>query len=262
MSKYGLDKFYTKKSIAKWCIGHLDLDYYDLIIEPAVGSGSFYNEIKTTNKLGIDIEPDIKGDSIIKSDFLTWEFKEFPLPEKILFIGNPPFGRNGSLALKFIKKCCSYNADIAFILPKGFKKRSVYDKIPLNYKKVFEKDLPKNTFNFQGEDYDVPCVFQIYKPSNTLRKKEKKKNPKYFTFTDKNNGEVSIRRVGVNAGSIFNNNNTSESSHYYIKTKYKDILLNNVNKDLFSNNDTTGPRSISKNELIDVLDSIIDENIP
>ena len=39
--------------------------------------------------------------------------------KKVLFFGNPPFGRNSSLALKFIKKCCIHGDTIAFILPKG-----------------------------------------------------------------------------------------------------------------------------------------------
>ena len=43
------------------------------------------------------------------------------------FIGNPPFGRQSSLAKKFIKHICSCDKTktIAFILPKSFKKDSL-----------------------------------------------------------------------------------------------------------------------------------------
>jgi hypothetical protein len=261
MSKYGLDKFYTKDDIVDWCLSFIDVTGYDLVVEPSVGNGAFFNKIKNKNKLGIDIAPEINGENIITSDFLKWELNTFPLPKKILFVGNPPFGRNGSLALKFIKKAITYNADIAFILPRGFKKVSIYDRIPLNYCKVFEKDLPHNAFTYEGEDYNVPCVFQIYRPSNVLRKKTKLEFPKYFSFVSKHDANLSIRRVGVNAGTVFGNVDVSESSHYFIKTKYRKIIMLNVDRELFTSNDTTGPRSISKNDLIYVLDNAIEKNL-
>lgn len=264
MSKHGLDKFYTKPEIVDWCLNTIDYQKYDLVIEPSVGSGSFYSKLNHKNKIGIDLKPELgplnELHNVITHDFLTWELNEFPYPKNILLIGNPPFGRNGSLALKFIKKGCNMGADIAFILPKGYKKQSMYDKIPLNYEKVLEIDLPHNCFSYNGVDYDVPCVWQIYKKSNIIRKKEIKLKPKHFEFTDKDNANLAIRRVGGVAGKIFSNTDVSESSHYFIKSNSKELLLKRVNTDLFSNNDTTGPRSISKNELIYIIDNIIENN--
>lgn len=264
MSKYGLDKFYTKPEIVDWCLNTIDYKKYDLVIEPSVGDGAFYSKLNHHNKIGVDLKPELgpinELHNVITHDFLTWQLNEFPYPKNILIIGNPPFGRNGSLALKFIKKGCEMNADIAFILPKGFKKRSVYDKIPLNYKKIIEIDLPHNSFYFNGQDYDVPCVWQIYKKSEIIRHKEKKIIPKHFDFVDKKNANLAIRRVGGVAGKVFTDVNVSESSHYFINSKYKEILLNKINTTLFSTNDTTGPRSISKNELIKVLDFVVEKN--
>ena len=48
---------------------------------------------------------------------------------KIHVIGNPPFGRQSSLAIKFIKKSCSFSDTISFILPKSFKKDSMKKSI-------------------------------------------------------------------------------------------------------------------------------------
>lgn len=271
--KVDKEKFFTKSDIVDICLKTLDLNEYDFIIEPSAGNGSFYNKIKHKNKIGIDIDP--SSSNILKKDYLKYSIDKFPPYKKILVIGNPPFGKQSSLAFKFIKKSCSLNADIAFILPKGFKKQSSYDKIPLNYKKVFEMDLPKNSFIYYdtnlkliGKDYDVPCVWQIYKKSKTLRKKEEKLQPKYFDFVkvttekpeNRKLANLAIRRVGVNAGKIFKDTNVSITSHYFISTKEKKVLLDNVNPSLFSYDDTTGPRSISKNELINVLDQIIKSN--
>lgn len=265
MSKHGLDKFYTKPEIVDWCLDTIDYKKYDLVIEPSVGSGAFYSKLNHSNKIGIDLKPE-RGPlnelhNVITHDFLTWELNEFPYPKNILLIGNPPFGRNGSLALKFIKKGCIMGADIAFILPKGYKKKSMYDRIPLNYEKVLEIDLPHNSFYYNGLDYDVPCVWQIYKKTDKTRTKEVKLKPKHFKFTDKSVANIAIRRVGGVAGKVFDNIDVSTSSHYFIYTDYKNIILDNVNTNLFSDNDTTGPRSISKNELIKVLDNIIEQVI-
>jgi hypothetical protein len=45
MSKYGLDQFYTKKNVVIKCLGYLNLDEFDTIIEPSAGDGAFLNEI-------------------------------------------------------------------------------------------------------------------------------------------------------------------------------------------------------------------------
>ena len=122
MSKYGLDKFYTRKNLAKKLIDEIDINKYNTIIEPSAGNGSFSNQIEKC--IAYDIEPEASG--IIKQDFLTLD-KDFQSPT--LVIGNPPFGRNSSLALAFINKASLFADTIAFILPKSFKKESLYDKI-------------------------------------------------------------------------------------------------------------------------------------
>ena len=52
--------------------------------------------------------------------------------KKIHIIGNPPFGRQSSLAIKFIKKSAEFCDSISFILPKSFKKDSLKKHFPLN----------------------------------------------------------------------------------------------------------------------------------
>ena len=154
-NKYGLDQFYTKPEIAKKCLQTLNLEEYDAIVEPSAGEGVFYNMAEHDNKYGYDLEP--KSDEIERCDFLTKDLS-FLENSKTLFFGNPPFGRNSSLALKFIKKCCQYGDTVAFILPKGFKKRSMIDRIPLNFEISLIKDLDNDLFTFEGQDFMVPCV--------------------------------------------------------------------------------------------------------
>ena len=137
--------FYTNLDIAKQCIDSIDITKYDAVVEPSAGAGAFYNQINHKNKIGVDLEP--KCDGVIKQDFLKWGLDEFFPRPKVLTIGNPPFGRQGSLAQKFIKHASVYSNTIAFILPRGFKKRSVYDRVPLNFWNVNEIDIPENSIS-------------------------------------------------------------------------------------------------------------------
>ena len=68
-SKYGLDQFYTKVSVAEKCLSTLNLNEYDIIIEPSAGEGAFFNIAQHDNKFGYDLEP--KSNDIEKCDFLT-----------------------------------------------------------------------------------------------------------------------------------------------------------------------------------------------
>jgi hypothetical protein len=253
-NKYGLDQFYTKPEVAKKCLETLNLSDYDVIIEPSAGKGDFLKSAQHKNKYGYDLDP--KLDGIERCDFLTKDLS-FIENKKVLFFGNPPFGRNSKIALKFIKKCCQYADTIAFILPKGFKKRSMIDKIPLNFNITMIKDLDENLFTFEGEDFMVPCVWVVMKKSEIFREKEIKLKPKNFSFTTKENANLAIRRVGVNAGNVFTDVNVSESSHYFLKVKNPYNAKEIISQLSFSSDDTTGPRSIPKNELILKIDEVI-----
>lgn len=250
-SKYGLDKFYTNDKVVDKILQEIDLSKYKRIIEPSAGNGSFSKKIP--NCIAYDISPD--DDSIIKQDFLELNLEE---EKETLVIGNPPFGTNGSLALKFIKHSASFADKIAFILPKSFKKNSFYYKIPLNFWKIEEKDIEKNSFTYFNKVCDIPCVFQIYEKREELRVKPKKVIPINFEFTSKEDSNLAIRRVGIYAGKAYlNTKDKSEQSHYFIKVKEPIKFMNEVNNIQWEHNNTVGPRSISKPELIDKVDKIV-----
>lgn len=253
-NKYGFDQFYTKKEVVISCLKDIDFTLYDIVIEPSAGDGAFFDEIPHKNKIGYDIDP--KKNNIIKCDFLTIDHDIFS-GKNVLSIGNPPFGRNSSMALKFIKKSALFATTIAFILPKGFKKRSTIDKIPLNFeiKKII--DLEDNTFLYENQNFNVPCVWVILEKTEKLRTKELKIRPEKFKFTNKENSNIAIRRVGVNAGKVFLNTNVSESSHYFLKFDNPEEIYEKIKNLKYSSNDTTGPRSIPKNELIIMIESVI-----
>ena len=182
-----IDKYYTNPSVVSKCIRqikqYINIEHNDLIIEPSAGNGSFINELQTlsTNCLFYDLEPEHL--SIDKQDYLLLDTapmsNTYP---KIHIVGNPPFGRQSSMAIKFIKKSTLFCNSISFILPKSFKKNSLKKHFPLLFHLIHESDIPSNSFLVNGNPHDVPCVFQIWEKRDMNRSVPKKLIPKSFKF--------------------------------------------------------------------------------
>ena len=256
-----IDKFYTSPSIVNECIKsiseNINIQQDDLCIEPSAGNGSFIKGIKSLSKNYefYDLEPE--NNEIIKQDYLEYDCNVLKKKRnsKIHTIGNPPFGRQSSLAIKFIKKASEYSDSISFILPKSFKKDSLKKYFPLKYHLIYENDLPKDSFLIDNKKHHVPCVFQIWEKKDNDRETIKKLEPLHFKFVKKtDNPDISFRRVGVYAGKIDTNiDDKSEQSHYFIKFNNKSNKIKNI--EIFKNvkfefNNSVGPKSISKQELL------------
>ena len=265
-----IDKYYTKTHIVKQCIEkiktYLKISKDDLIIEPSAGNGAFIEDIKliTNNYLFYDLEPE--NNEIIKQDFLNFDFTKININNRsfknIHIIGNPPFGRQASLAIKFIKKCCLFSNSISFILPKSFKKNSMKQHFSKNFHLIYEIDLSDNSFLVNNIESNVPCIFQIWQYKNEIRPIIIKVKPVHFKFVNKDdNPDISFRRVGVNAGSIMRDiKDKSTQSHYFIKFINNDTIEQNIEKlklIYFEFNNTVGPKSISKPELINEFNKLL-----
>lgn len=265
-----IDKFYTSPSVAKECLqqisNHLQIDSAnDLIIEPSAGNGSFIQEISKLceNTLFYDIEPEHSG--ILKQDYLLLNSKAITTLGKIHVIGNPPFGRQSTLAIQFIKKSGEFADSISFILPKSFKKDSMRNHFPKQFHLIYQMDLDVNSFLQDGNPVDVPCVFQIWQKQEEERESIAKleADQTIFQFVKQDeNPDISFRRVGVNAGAI--TVATSENqwlqeksvqSHYFIKfastdDKIKGELIKKISEIIYAEDNTVGPKSIGKQEII------------
>ena len=262
-----IDKYYTKPSVVNNCIDlvkkYINISNNDLIIEPSAGNGSFIDNIKniSTNYKFYDLEPE--HEEVLKQDFLEFDYKELEQQfANIHIIGNPPFGRQSSMAIKFIKKCCLFSNSISFILPKSFKKDSMKKHFEKHYHLLHEIDLLDNSFLVNDIECDVPCIFQIWQKKEDIRAVIEKILPLHFKFVEKKDKpDISFRRVGVNAGTITKEiNNKSIQSHYFIK--FTNDKTNNENIEKlksihFDFNNTVGPKSISKPELINEFNKLL-----
>lgn len=164
----GLDKFYTIPTIAKQCIDKVDelcdIAKYDLIVEPSAGNGSFLNQIPSNQKIGIDISPE--QPNIIKQDF--FDYSPPTTSSNILVLGNPPFGRISSVAIKFFNHSAKWANVIAFIIPRTFRKISVQNKLDTSFHLVYDEDIPTSPCSFSPKMM-VKCCFQIWEKKEIKR---------------------------------------------------------------------------------------------
>ena len=262
-----IDKFYTKDIIVDLCLSYvkkfLEITTDDLIIEPSAGNGSFISGIKllTNNYFFYDLYPN--NNEIIKQDYLLYKpDTNKDIYNKIHIIGNPPFGRQSSLAIKFIKKSSEFCDTISFILPKSFKKDSLKRVFPLCFHLIYEIDLPEKSFLVDGIEHNVPCIFQIWEKKLVNRNKYVKIEPNGFIFVKKtDNPDISVRRIGVSAGTIDTKiDEKNIQSHYFITFTNGKCITDNINKlstIVYDFNNTVGPKSISKQELASKYNSVL-----
>lgn len=266
------DKFYTNPSTVEICLNaikqYLRILPNDLIIEPSAGNGAFIEGIKTLSNhyMFYDLEPE--HSEVNQQDYLKLDSKELLESHNLVVyytvngvtasscnvIGNPPFGRQSSLAIQFIKKSCEFCDSVSFILPKSFKKESLRKSFPLNFHLIAEIDLPYYSFLVNGQEYNVATVFQIWVKKDHSREITEPVEPVNYRFVKiSESPDISFRRVGVYAGKIDTDIVKSAQSHYFIKfTNDKSINENMeaLTQVRFEHNNTVGPRSISKPELI------------
>ena len=258
------EQFYTKKEVAKECvdsiISRVGPDY--TWIEPSAGQGVFLTALPTSYKrVGLDIDP--KGKDILKADFLEWT----PTTNKNIVFGNPPFGKQSSLAKKFIARAATFSDFIAFILPRSFQKPSMNRAFPLNFHLIYEKDVAQDSFEVNGQPYDVPCIFQIWQKKATNRLIPEQEKEIGFTYVkEEANPHIACRRVGVNAGKCYayEADKYSPQSHYFISlaAEYEPSvkkIIDAMSAYEFPSN-TVGPRSLSKGEINEVLNIILLNN--
>ena len=253
------DRFYTPPIIVDKCLSILDLSIYDCIIEPSAGTGNFSN--KLPNCFKYDLIPE--AEDIIQADWLKLDKSIFNKYSKILICGNPPFGEQSKLAIDFFNEAAKIADTIAFILPLSFKKISLQNRLDLNFELSNEIMLDDCFFILKNkEEIKVPCVFQVWKKTDKPREKVKLKLiTDLFDFTTKDKADFRIQRVGGNAGKASFDLTKSASSNYFIKNKSSlsnEEFVDFVNQLSFPTIAfTVGPKSLSKGELI----AIIEENL-
>jgi hypothetical protein len=250
-----------------------DINNWDLIIEPSAGDGSFLNQITSDNKIGIDIMPE--HENIIKHDFFQYQ----PPCDKtnILIIGNPPFGKVCSLAIKFFNYSAKWANVIAFIVPRTFRKTSVQNKLDAKFHLIHDEEIPTTPCCFIPQ-IPVKCCFQIWEKRVANRQFiNLPKTHQDWEFlklgaNDANgqptppiNADFAIRAYGGKIGEI----KTEElcklrpKSWHWCKTNIdRTELINRFSQLDYSNSlNTARQNSMGKTELIDLYSNFMNSKI-
>lgn len=219
-----LDQFYTRDEVAKelfdWFSGQFaehDLGRLNppVYMEPSAGEGAFLR-LLPPGSLAFDIDP--QGPGIVEADFLR-----MPLPRSghLVVIGNPPFGKNASLAIRFFNHAAKAASVIGFIVPLTFQKVSVQNRLDLQFHLLAETPVPKDSFMFEGKRKHVPATFQIWVRKPVIRQKiVLPKTHADFQFldpADAHKADFAMQRVGAAAGRVHHDLRAKASAHYFLK---------------------------------------------
>jgi hypothetical protein len=260
-----LDQFYTKDDIALNCFNTLkkytNIEEYDIILEPSAGKGAFFKLIPEHKRQGIDLEPKLEG--IIKQNFFKYNYDT---TKKYIVIGNPPFGKISSIAVKFFNYASQFADIIAFIIPRTFKRVSIQNQLNPNFNLIYNEDLPLKPCCFEPV-MGAKCCFQIWKRNDTPRTLVKyNKTHKDFKFvklgplddkkqpTPPTTADFVIKAYGSNCGEVITKDLISlrPKSWHWIKSNIDIELLKIRFKqlDYSMSKDTVRQDSLGQQELI------------
>lgn len=169
-----------------------------------------------------------------------------------LVIGNPPYGKNASLALKFLNHSRNLSNNIYFVLPRTFRKPSVVNRVDVYLALQSDRDVSDD--QFPGT---ISACHQHWQVSTTARPIiATLTTHEDFEFVDKSHADVALGRVGGGpCGKVFTDfQSRSANSHYFLKVKNSAVIdrLRSLEK-VFrqSASQTVGCPSLSKHDLIE-----------
>ena len=253
-----LDQFFTNDNIVDTCLSTINPFVYDMVIEPSAGSGSFYFKTEHKNKIALDLDP--RFVECIQMDCLDYMPDCLIYSPSILTYGNPPFGKNSSLAVKIFNHFAIMSKTIAFILPRTFRKPAIINRLHKNFHLVIEIILPKNSFHTpDGKLYDVPCVWQVWEKTDKEREKIiVRMEHKDFKFVKRKDADFLIQRVGGGAGNVSKDMNKNEPAYYNIKASDKVCkVFERIDWDKSAKYDTAGNPSLSKGDIIEMYERFL-----
>ena len=241
-----LDQYYTCETFAKTCYA-IFCEHYDprtfQMVEPSAGTGVFF-ALLPLGSLGYDVDPKYPG--IETADFLTVEIGGALL---VAVIGNPPFGKSASLAVRFFNHAARRAIVIAFIMPRSVRKAAIENRLDRSFHLLREEEVPDHAFLFRGKTFNVPAVFQIWEHRIEPRQlKPVETTHPDFEFTTPDLADFAIQRVGARAGRVHHNLKASTSSHYFIRGPVEAAMRRLDFASVTGN--VAGNPSLSKSEIV------------
>ena len=209
--------------------------------------------------------------SIIKMNF--FDYTPQPDINNILVIGNPPFGKISSIAIKFFNHSAKWSNVIAFIIPRTFRRPSVQNKLNNMFHLIYDEDVSTVPCCFTPKMM-VKCCFQIWEKKDTKRVfidlPTKHKDWEFLSFgpndehgqpTPPDDADFALKAYGGKIGEI-KNIKLSElrpKSWHWIKSNInKQELIKRFNQLDYSDSlNTARQNSMGRGELVRLYDNFI-----
>lgn len=288
------DKFYTPPDTVNQLLTIVDnmqaLDSFKTIIEPSAGDGAILKPLRallagrdyTGSLLAYDLLPDdasivrrnwlepkdengMDDDSIYDDGFE----KQYMYDSPSLVIGNPPFGKNGSLALKFINESACFADLIAFIVPLSFMKASRQHLIDSMYAVRAAVPVDDDRYILPDGGYrSVPTCILILGRLSEPRVDAADNDgidSMPFEFCEPGEADYMIVRVGGSAGRLKPISEMTDKNmkyNYFIRVTDNNANIGDIMAKAFRElkeirDLTAGPRSVSKQELMSAVRAVI-----
>jgi len=210
------DAYFTAPTSAAFCVSILK-DYKWVTTsttthEPCAGNGSLLAGLP-----GRVIAGDLHDYGIGTT---VENYLESPSKSPDLIFTNPPFGRAGSLALKFLQKAAKETNRLAFILPASFRKVSMLDRVPKDFALVGDFPLPDQNYLLpDGTTRKVLTTFQLWECSPSKRPALSRIAP-YQTYTRRvppSEAQFAFRTQGASAGRVLSGLDYNPASTAFLK---------------------------------------------
>lgn len=210
------DAYFTPSTTSDFCVNILK-DYQwvtqtTTTHEPCAGNGSLLKGLPGSVTFS-DLHDHGIGATIEN-------YLDAPPRSPDLIFTNPPFGRAGSLALKFLQKAATETNRLAFILPASFRKVSMLDRIPKDFALVGDFPLPDQNYILpDGTTRKVLTTFQLWECSPEKRPSLAKLAP-YRTYTKRvapPDAEFAFRTQGASAGRVLAGLNYNPASTAFLQ---------------------------------------------
>jgi predicted RNA methylase len=225
------------RAIVNRLVKELDVPFYDAILR-VHGVDIDLALVNKARRLGF-----IQTSCV---DFLEWQ----PEMKFDVIVGNPPYGKNASLAVKFLNKAAEYSDHISFVLPRTFRKPSVLNRIDEHLHLVEDVDTPNETFG----GTIITCRQKWEK------REEKRERIRTYTqhpdlnFVSKEESNVFVGRVGAASGKVLTEGYGHYTEQHYFLRASEEVVSNlkQVESTLreLGVAATVGTPSLSKHELI------------
>jgi hypothetical protein len=186
------------------------------------------------------------GVNYVQGDFLQWQ----PEMKFDVIVGNPPYGKNASLAVKFLNKAVELTDHISYVLPRTVRKPSILNRVHPELHLVADEVVSDGRFGGT-----ILTCYQVWERRDSQREKipTVTTHPD-FKFVTVDEANLFVGGVGAAAGSVkesgFDHYNTR---HYFLQVtdsvKERLIEIQDTLRQL-ARAATVGTPSLSKHELI------------